>query len=802
VKSHARVVVIGGGIGGCSALYHLTQEGWTDVVLVERDELTSGTTWHSAAQCPNLAFNQLLIGLRSFTIDLYRELAEDPDYPINYHRDIGGLRLITDLQQLDACHHIISVADGMGLTLELLTPDQARQKNPLLETHDLLAALYDPRDGDIDPAQLCQALARRSRKAGAEIYRNNPVIGLEQKPSHEWIVHTRNGDIHCEHIVNAAGYRANEVGALMGVEYPIVSMEHMYFVTEPIDELVGRDRRVAMIRCPRDRFYLRQEKQGLLVGIYEHDCKTFGMDGIDPDFVNALCPDDLDRCLPGLENIFERLPCLRQVGIQSIVNGPITYTADAGPLVGKTPGKRNTWSINGLRVGIGEGGGYGKMLAQMMVHGETEWDCWQLDPRRISRCSTLEYTAMKAIEDYQHEFQWHLPHEHRPAGRPLRTTPLYPLLQAEGAQFGIVNGWERVSFFKPTPDYVEQHGYDFNNWHDVVRQEVESLCKGVGLMELSGFSRYSISGPGAREWLDSLTCSRVPASIGKVGLAYFLTANGNLSGEATLALIDEDHFWYGSAAAAERHDWDWLHERLPADSPIRIDSLSSAYTSLVIAGPKSRELIVAASPRHDWSRDVFPSMSLRRCLLGHFEVIVMSVSFCGEPGYELHVANEHLVGLYRLLQQHGEPLGMIGFGMYALDSMRLEKGHGHWKADFIDEYNAIEAGLERFVDLEKSFLGKAGLLLQMKRGARRTRVLLEVDCATAPCRAGESIYHDVAVVGTVTSAAWGFRVRKNLAMAYVRPEFATPGSALEVALLGRRYRASVIEIPGSPRHSG
>ena len=433
MKSNTRAVVIGGGIGGCSALYHLTQEGWNDVVLVERDELTSGTTWHSAAQCPNLAFNQLLIGLRSYTIDLYKELAEDPDYPINYHYAVGGLRLITDQQQLDACHHIISVADGMGVELELISPEQAAEKNPLLETHDLLAALYDPRDGDIDPAQLCQALARRSRNAGAEIYRHNPVIGLTQKANHEWIVHTRDGDIQCEHIVNAAGYRANEVGALMEIEYPIVSMEHMYFVTEPIDELVQREQRVAMVRCPRDRFYMRQEKQGLLVGVYEHDCKTFGMEGIDPDFANALCPDDLDRCLPRLENIFQRLPCLQEAGIQSIVNGPITYTADAGPLVGKTPGLRNTWSINGLRVGIGEGGGYGKMLAQMMVHGETEWDCWQLDPRRITRGATLEYTALKAIEDYQNEFQWHLPHEHRPAGRPLKTTPLYPVLQKEGA---------------------------------------------------------------------------------------------------------------------------------------------------------------------------------------------------------------------------------------------------------------------------------------------------------------------------------------------------------------------------------
>jgi len=793
MESHARVVVIGGGIGGCSALYHLTREGWTDVVLVERDELTSGTTWHSAAQCPNLAFNQLLLGLRSYTIDLFRELAEDPDYPINYHYAVGGLRLITDQRQLDACHHIISVAQGMGVELELISPEQAQLKNPLLATPDLLAALYDPRDGDIDPAQLCQALARRSRKSGAEIYRHNPVTGLTQQANHEWIVHTRDGDINCEHIVNAGGYRTNEIGALMGVEYPIVSMEHMYFVTEPIDELVQREQRVAMLRCPRDRFYMRQEKQGLLVGVYEHDCKTFGMEGIDPDFANALCPDDLDRCLPRLERIFERLPCLQEAGIQSIVNGPITYTSDAGPLVGKTPGMRNCWSINGLRVGIGEGGGYGKMLAQMMVHGETEWDCWQLDPRRIPRGSTLEYTALKAIEDYQHEFQWHLPHEHRPAGRPLRTTPLYPLLRKQAAQFGVVNGWERVSYFKPSTDFIEEHGYRLNNWHDVVKQEVESLCRGVGILELSGFTRYSITGVGALDWLDRQSCSRVPRGNGKVSLNYFLNQAGRLSGEATLARLGDDHLWYGSAAAAELHDWDWLYERLPADGSIRIENLTSEYTTLVLAGPRSRELIEAVSPRNDWSPSVFPPFAVRQCMLGHFDAVVMAVSYCGEAGYELHIPNQQLIGAYQLLQQHGESLGLTGFGMYALESMRIEMGYGHWKADFIDEYNPIEAGLERFVDLEKSFTGKDGLLAGIKAGSRRERVLLEVDCDIAPCQPGESIYFGDEVVGNITSAAWGFRLRKNLIMAYLKPEFATSGKRLEVALIGQRYNIIMCE---------
>ena len=379
MKSHAQVVVIGGGIGGLSALYHLALEGWTDTVLLERNELTSGTTWHSAAQCPAIAFNQLLLLLRDYTINLYRELAEDPAYPINYHYATGGLRLLTDPVHLDEAHHIISVARGLGFDFELIDAAEAKSRNPLLNTDGVLAALWDERDGDIDPAQLCQALAARSRKAGASIHRNTPVTGLQQKPGGEWLVTTAAGTITAEHIVVAAGYRVNEVGALLGIRYPVTAMEHMYFVTEDIPDLVERETRVAMVRCPLDSFYLRQEKKGLLVGIYEYDCKTFGMDGIDPDFVNALCPDDLERLIPKMNSIFERMPCLQETGIKAIVNGPISYAADAGPLIGKQPGLRNCWSMNGLRVGIGEGGGYGKMLAQMMVHGETEWDSWQLD---------------------------------------------------------------------------------------------------------------------------------------------------------------------------------------------------------------------------------------------------------------------------------------------------------------------------------------------------------------------------------------------------------------------------------------
>lgn len=791
MQSHARVVIIGGGVGGLSALYHLTQEGWSELVLLERNELTSGTTWHSAAQCPSLAFNQLLLLLRDYTIRLYRELADDPAYPINYHNATGGMRLLTSQTHVDEVHHIISVARGLGLEFDLLDAAEAKRRNPLLDVDGVLAALWDEKDGDIDPAQLCQALAARSRKAGAAIHRNTPVTGLSQQPNGEWRVTTDAGTITAEHVVVAAGYRVNEVGALMGIRYPVIAMEHMYFVTEDIPDLLDREARVPMVRCPRDTFYMRQEKKGLLVGIYEHDCKTFGMDGIDPDFVNALCADDLERLIPKMEPIFNRLPSLKEVGIKAVVNGPISYAADAGPLVGRQPGRRNCWSMNGLRVGIGEGGGYGKMLAQMMVHGETEWDTWQLDPRRITRFANTEYTALKSIEDYQHEFRWHLPHEHRPAGRPAKTSPLYPVLKVQGAVFGVVNGWERTSFYKPSADFVESHGYAFQNWHDVVAEEIEALTKNVGLAETSGFNHYRISGSGALEWLSSLTCSPVSGKTGKVSLCYFLTHNGNIAGEATLVPLAAGDIFYGSAATAEYHDMDWLSERLPQGSNIRIESCTNTHTMLLIAGPATRKLLAAVSPRTKWGQLDFPWLSAQTCFIGHVEALAIAVSYSGEQAIELHVPNAQLYAAYEILMRAGEALGLGHFGMYAIDSLRMEKGFGHWKADFITEFNPIEAGLERFVDMSKDFPGKAGLQAQVAAGNRKQRVILEIDSTYAPAHPGEGVFLGGKAAGSITSAAWGYRTQKNLAMAYIDPQHATQGSVLEVSLMGQAATATV-----------
>jgi len=440
MKSTTRAVVIGGGIAGCSTLYHLTQEGWTDVVLIERDELTSGTTWHSAAQVTNFGMNQTMVGLKSHSIALYKDLRDDPDYPVGYNHGDGGIRLANDERTMDGYRHFASMARGMGVEYEVLDAAECQRRNPLISTDNLIGGLWDGEDGHIDPAQLCAALTQRARKAGAEVYRKNAVTGLTQHNDHSWTVHTEQGDIACEVVVNAGGYRVNEIGAMMGVEHPVASMEHQYFITEEIPAVVEAGHRIPLLRCPISDYYCRQEKNGLLIGFYEQDCKTWGLDGISPSFTMDLCPDDLERVTDVLEGAIARMPVLAETGIKTIVNGPITYTIDGAPLVGPIPGKRNAFCIIGLRAGLGEGGGHGWLLAQQIVHGEACYDTWCLDPRRFTGHGTVEMTALKAIEDYQNEFRFHFPHENRPAGRPAKTTPLTPILAAEGAEFTTVKG--------------------------------------------------------------------------------------------------------------------------------------------------------------------------------------------------------------------------------------------------------------------------------------------------------------------------------------------------------------------------
>ncbi|MBT0959445.1 FAD-dependent oxidoreductase [Alphaproteobacteria bacterium KMM 3653] len=807
MKTRTKAVVIGGGIAGCSTLYHLTQEGWTDVVLVERDELTSGTTWHSAAQVTNFGMTQTMVGLKSHSIKLYKELRDDADYPVQYNHGDGGIRLANTQAQMDGYAHFASMARGMDVEFEILDAEECARRHPLISTDNLLGGLWDGNDGDIDPASLCQALARRARKAGAEVYRNTPVTGLTQKADDTWTVHTTKGDIDCDVVVNACGYRVNEVGAMMGVHHPVASMEHQYFVTDDIPAIAEAGHRMPLLRCPISDYYCRQEKGGLLIGFYEQDCKTWGMDGIDPHFVNALCPDDLDRITDVLEGAFARMPALTEVGIKNVVNGPITYTIDGAPLVGPIPGKRNAFCIIGLRAGLGEGGGHGWLLAQQIVHGEACYDTWVIDPRRFTGHANVELTALKSIEDYQNEFRFHFPHEHRPAGRPAKTTPLTPVLAAEGAEFTVVNGWERMDYLKPAPDFHPTLGFGFDETFDIVAAEVKNVAENVGLAEVNGFNRFEITGADRHSFLNRMFCGAVTRKPGRVGLGYLLNDHGMVKGEATVANIPAsdrgpDRVWYGSAAAAEFHDMDWLQAHLHADEDVQIKSLTNDQTIMVLAGPKARDVLAACS-RGDWSKEAFPWLSVRECFIGFAPATVLGVSFSGELAYEIHVPNASLYAAYLALRKAGEAHGLRLFGARAVDSMRMEKGFLHWKADLLTEFDPFETALDRFVKMEKEdFIGKAALEKRRAAGPQRRLVTLALDCTHAPSHGGASVTAEGRVIGTVTSADWGHRTGLNLAYAFVEPAFAEGAEGLHVDVIGKPVPAKIIPTgPYDPDYS-
>ncbi|MEX0286422.1 MAG: FAD-dependent oxidoreductase [Paracoccaceae bacterium] len=796
MRKTARVVVIGGGIAGCSTLYHLTQEGWSDVMLLERDELTSGTTWHSAAQVTNFGMNQTMVGLKSHSIALYRDLAADPEYPVGYNYGDGGIRLAETQAQMDGYHHFASLAKGMGVEYEVIDAAECARRHPLLNTEGLVGGLWDPHDGHIDPAQLCQALARRARAAGAEVNRYTEVTGLRQLPDDSWVVETNKGEINAEIVVNACGYRVNEVGAMMGVTHPVMSMEHQYFVTEAMPGVRDAGHRIPLIRCPISDFYSRQEKDGLLVGFYEQDCKTWGMDGIDPRFANDLCPDDLERVSDVLEGAIHRMPALAEAGIHTIVNGPITYSLDGAPLVGPIPGKRNAFCIIGLRAGLGEGGGHGWLLAQQIVHGEAVYDTWSLDPRRFTAHGTVELTALKAIEEYQNEFRFEFPHEHRPAGRPAKTTPLTPVLAAENAHFGVVNGWERMEYEAPSSDFAETHGFRFNEVFDIVAQDVAAVQNGVGLAEVNGFNRYEITGDGAQSFLDRMICGTLPRRTGRVGLAYLLNHHGCVKSEATIANLPDGRIWYGSAAAAEWHDMDWLQMHLRKDEDVQIRSLTNDWTILVLAGPQSRSVLSAVS-RDDWSAEGFPWLSIRHTTIGIAPALVMGVSFSGELAYEIHVPNAHLHAAFAALREAGKAHDLRLFGSRAVESMRLEKGFLHWKSEIITEFDPYETNLKRFVKPEKAeFIGKDALAKRADAGPTRCLVTMVLDDQEAPAQGGASVIQEGRVVGTVTAGDWGHRVGQNLAMAFVEPAFAAEGTELTVEVIGRDVPARVI--PAGP----
>jgi dimethylglycine dehydrogenase len=796
LPSHARVVIIGGGAVGVSALYHLARAGWTDCVLLEKNELTAGSTWHAAGNCPSFSSSWSLMNMQRYSLALYRQLGALADYPINYNVT-GSIRLAHSPERMQEFARAVGMGQRQGMGLELIGPDEIRARYPFIETHDLKGALHDPADGDIDPAQLTQALAKAARAMGAQIHRFTPATGISRRGD-DWIVHTGQGDIACETVVNAAGYYAARVGAWFrpfgGHPVPMVAMSHQYLMTDPIPEVeawtaeVGH--KLPLLRDVDTSYYLRQEKAGFNLGPYERDCRAHWVTQDDPmpeDFSFQLFPDALDRLEPYVADAMARVPLLASAGIRKVVNGPIPYAPDGLPLLGPMPGVRNAFQACVFTFGITQAGGAGKVLAEWVTEGAPEWDMWSCDPRRFTGWVDPDYTHAKAVETYGHEYAMHFPWHSWPAGRDRRLSPVHDRVKALGGVMGAYNGWERANWYaQPGDDTSEAATQTWGRagpWEPRIAEECAAVRDGVGVLDLPGFSRFRLKGPGAAAWLDSLCTGRLPA-VGRVGLLYFADARGRLVTEMSAMRIDDDFFFLITAAVAEWHDLEWLQAALPANAPLELTNVTEAFACQIVTGPASRALLARLSDA-DLTQ---PWLTHQSCRINGAWVQLARVSFAGELGWEIHSKVADTPAIYDAVIAAGAK----PFGMWALNSLRIEKGYRAWKGDLSTDYSVLDLGLERFVRWDKDFPGKAALAAEKQRGVARRFVTLRVDAADADAPYMSNIRAGGEIVGETTSGAWGYRVGASLALGMVPPTLAAPGTRVEVEIFGDRRPAEVL----------
>jgi len=799
LPSTARVVIIGGGVVGASVLYHLAKAGWTDSVLLEKNELTSGSTWHAAGNCPNFSGSWSIMKMQSYSTELYRRLGEAVDYPMNYHVT-GAVRLAHSSERMQEFEHSVAMARHQGLEFKMMSNADMRDVYPFLETHDLAGGCWDPLDGDIDPAQLTQAFAKGARDLGAKIIRFCPVSGV-RRDGGEWVIETPEGEVRCEFVVNAAGYKAKEVGAMFGRDIPCVSLAHQYLITEEIDELVNRDHKLPLLRDPDSSYYLRQEKNGLLLGPYERGCKAHWITADDPmpdDFSFQLYPDDLDRIEWHIEDACKRVPILGSVGLTNVVNGPIPYAPDGNPLLGPMPGVPGAFEACVFTFGIVQGGGAGKILAEWITEGETEWDMWSVDPRRFTGFVDDDYATKKAVEIYSHEYAIQFPHYEWPAARGKRLSTLYETLKDKGAQFTATAGWERAAWFaRPGDDTSLEASKTYKRegpWFDAMAEECRAVRDAAGILDLPGFSRFDISGPGAVDWLRTLVTGAIPRS-GRIGLVYFATGRGRILSEMTLTRFDDDNLQLLAGAGAEWHDLDWLTRHLPKGSGIRIENVSGQQGTLVLAGPKSRQILGAVCD-NDLGNEAFPWLSHQPVIVAGAHGTAIRVSYVGELGWELHLPVAGLAAAYDALWAAGDGLGLRDFGMYAMNSLRLEKCYRTWKGDLSLDYSMLKGGLDRFVNLDKpNFIGKEALMREKQAGLteRFTPLLVEAGEEDAPYLA--SVWKDDERVGLVTSGGYGCRIEKSIALATIRADLVQEGTEVEIDIFGVRRKAVVAAEP-------
>ena len=801
MREHARVVIIGGGAMGVGLAYHLPLEGWSDVVLIDKGELTSGSTWHAAGLIPNFIGSLNMAKVHAYGIELYAKLEQETGQATGWH-GCGALRLAMTDAEVDWFHYVKGILDYIGAESHLIGHSQMREVHPLLVVDDVKLGFYTPNDGHTDPASSTNSMAVGARNRGVEIIRRNRVTGVERTGGGEWKVITEQGTIICEHVVNAAGSFCDQVAQMSGFRLPVVNMEHQYLVTENLAEIEALDKEPPVVRDPVASCYIRQEQKGILVGPYETaGAVAWGVDGIDWGFDMELLPENIDRLDRSLMLAADRVPAFGRAGIKRVVNGPITHTPDGGYLLGPAGGLENYWLCCGASIGITQGPGAGKYLAQWMVHGQTEINVREMDPRRYGEFANApgRYVVDKSIDEYQEMYQVHFPGEFREAGRPVKTTPIYERLKSKGAIYGEYYGWERPKWFS-LDGSEEEYGFRRTNTFDAVAEECRCVQERVGIADLTAFSKYLVSGEDAEQFLNRIGANRVAKRSGGMSLTHMLTTLGGIECEMAVTRLADDRYFLTSAIVAQQHDLDWLVQHVGTDEDVRIEDVTDEYGMLALAGPRSRDLLAKLTTAA-LDNDNFPWLTGQRIVVGGIDVIALRVSYVGELGWELFHPIRSMESLCSQLEEAGEEYGLGWFGSYAVNSMRLEKGYKGWGSELTTEITPVEADIERFVDYDSSFIGKQSVLARKSENISTKLVLVSVNADDADCLGNEPALDGDRPMGIVCSGAFGHRTGLSLAYVYVEPEFADAGATFDIPILGMNRKATVLaDAPYDPKN--
>jgi len=797
MQSQARVVIIGGGMMGAGLLYHLAEEGWTDSLLLEKGELTSGSTWHAAGQCPSFIADYNMAKIHHYGNTLYPKLEEMTGQYVSWH-GCGGIRFAMNEAELEWFKHVQGVSKLIGFEMHILGPDEIKKYNPHVDVTGVIAGALTIGDGHVDPSGCCNALATGARNFGAKIERFTRVLDIQAAPNGEWDVITNKGTVRCEHVVNAAGCYARQISQMVGTDVPITNMEHHYLITEPIQEFIDSDVEMPVMRDPSASAYYRQEQKSALIGIYETHVGTeaWSHRGGWPEWESEseLFDPDMDRILPYVEKVLDRMPIWANAGIKRIVNGAIPHTPDANPLLGPAMGVKNFWHCCGSAIGIAQGAGCGKYLAQWMIYGDSEINMAGLDPRRFCGMSTDDWVKNKSFEDYTHMYKLHLPGEERDAGRCMRQSSLYDKLKAKGAVYTEAASWERPKWFS-LDGRVEDTVFGRTNVHDVVGAECRAVRERVGVMDLSSFAKFDVRGADARSFLNRITANRMSQKSGGITLTHFLGDNGMIKGEATITRLADDHFYVLSGASSQHRDLDHLRLQINPDEAVTVDDITDDWGVLVVAGPNSRDTLETITAT-DLTNDNFRWLTGREINIANISLRALRVNYVGELGWELHVPMAQLPELYDAVWAAGAEYSVADVGTYAVNSLRLEKAYKGWGAELTNEITMIEAQLERFIKYEKDdFKGKAATLQRKQDGIETQLVYCQVETTNHDARGGEVVTKNGTVIGVTTSGGYGHYSETSLVFAYVKPEHANPGTIFEVEILNIPYKTTVLENP-------